>query len=185
MSVVIERHRFTVEDYHRMREAGILGEDDRIELIDGELIAMSPIGSRHASCVTLLTMFFASRLEGRALVSIQNPVRLGRVSEPEPDVAILQLRDDGYARAHPTPADVRLLIEVSDTTLAYDREVKLPLYARHEVPEVWIISLDERCVYVHREPAGDRYADVHAAEQGCITPAAFPELDMDVQALFS
>jgi Uma2 family endonuclease len=130
MSVQIDRRVFSVDDYYRMVEVGLLKEDERVELIEGEVIRMSPIGSRHAACVARLTKLF-SRLAGDgAIVWVQNPVRLNDFSEPQPDVALLKPRADFYAGAHPAAADVLLIVEVSDTTIGYDRQVKVPLYAR-------------------------------------------------------
>src|SRR5437763_5948302 len=124
---------FTVDEYNRMGKAGILTEDDRVELIEGEIIQMPPIGSRHASCVGYLTSELAFALRGRAILYVQNPFELSSHSEPEPDLSVLRLRDDRYVRHLPTADDVLLIIEVSDTTLAFDQRVKLPLYAREGV----------------------------------------------------
>jgi len=136
-----ERRLFTAEEYFRMGEAGILQEDDRVELIEGEIVEMSPIGSRHAACVNRLVKLFVREVGDSGIVGAQNPVLLPDYSGPQPDVAVLRLREDFYAEAHPTPGDVLLLIEVSDTTLRYDREVKLPLYALAGILEVWIVDL--------------------------------------------
>lgn len=152
------RRTFDVHEYHRMSEAGILTEDDRIELIEGELTEMSPIGSRHAACVMRLTKLLERAVGERYIINIQNPVRLDDLSEPEPDVAVLRYREDFYAESHPAPQDALLLIEISDTSLDYDRTVKLPLYAKHEIPEVWIVDLQSsRSIEVYTNPDGDRY----------------------------
>jgi len=126
MAAPLVRHRFTVEEYHRMGQAGILSEDDRVELIEGEIVEMAPVGSRHAACVKRLNALLSRRAGGRALVSVQDPIRLGEHSEPQPDLALLKPREDFYAAAHPGPEDVLLVIEVAETSLEYDREVKLP-----------------------------------------------------------
>lgn len=157
MSVQIEKRTFTVAEYERMGEAGILSENDRVELVEGEIINMSPIGERHAACVARLTRFLTLSLQDIALVWAQNPIRLSDYSEPQPDVALLRARDDFYGNSLPTPDDVLLLIEVSDSTLEYDRQIKLPLYARAGVPEVWIINLVEGVIETYSQPSGDSY----------------------------
>ncbi len=129
----VTRRRFTVHEYHRMAEAGILHEDDRVELIEGELIEMAAIGTRHFTCVNGLARFLVQNVGDEAIVSVQNPVRLDEYGEPQPDLAVIRPRD--YRGSLPTPEDVMLLIEVSDTTLANDRDVKLPMYARKEIRE--------------------------------------------------
>jgi Uma2 family endonuclease len=155
----IRRHRFDVDQYRRMAEVGILLEDDPVELIEGELIEMSAVGVAHIGTVMALTQLLVVATLGRAMVSVQSPVRLDRYNEPEPDLALLRPRADRYqAGQPPCPADILLLIEVASTSLAYDRRVKLPLYARHDVPEVWIVDLDALAIDVHRHPAGDGYA---------------------------
>ena len=173
---VVRRRRFMVDEYHGMAEAGILHEDEPVELIEGELIQMAAVGSRHMACVMILGEWFTPRLAGRARVSIRNPVRLSSGSEPEPDVAILRPRPDRYRTALPRPEDVLLVIEVSDTTLRYDRDVKLPLYAAAGIPEAWIVDLEGRRILVYRAPAGAAYDDTATVEQGTVSPAAFPDI---------
>jgi len=148
------RHLITVDAFHRMGETGILGSADRVELIDGEIIDMSPIGALHAAIVDLLARHFARRAGESVFIRCQNPLRLDDVSEPEPDLVILRPRADFYATAHPGPADALLVIEVADTSLAYDLGVKVPLYARHGIPEVWVIDAATRRTRVFREPVG-------------------------------
>ena len=142
-------HRFSVEDYHRMGEAGILHEDSRVELIRGQVIDMTPIGTPHLAMVNRLNSLLAIALHGRATVSPQNPVRLPDGSEPQPDVTILKWRADYYRRRRPEAQDVLLLIEVSDSSLDYDRNVKVPLYAEGGIPESWIVNLEEWCIEVY------------------------------------
>lgn len=166
MSVQIARRRFTVEDFYRMLEAGILTEDDRVELIDGEIVEMSPIGSRHAASVNRLMRYFIRHLGDAVVVTAQNPLRLNREAEPVPDVLVLKPRADFYAESHPGPDDVLLVVEVSDTTLAYDRRVKLPLYARAGVPEVWIVNLPKAVVEVYVGPGGHTYDEIRKAGRG-------------------
>lgn len=125
MAVEVRRHRFTVEEYYRMGESGIFGEDDRVELLDGEIVEMASIGSPHAGCVNRLNGLFARRLGDRATIAVQNPVRLSTTSEPQPDLAVATHRDDGYAAEHPKPRELYFLVEVADSTAAFDREVKI------------------------------------------------------------
>lgn len=166
------KHRITVEAYHRMGEAGVLAADARTELIDGEIIDMAPIGSRHASVVNRLASVLFRAVGDRAIVQVQGPVRLGDLSEPEPDLALLKPRADYYRDALPGSADVLLIIEVADTTQRLDRRVKVPLYARHGVSEVWVIDLENSLVHFHRRPIEGSYADISATERPAITPVA-------------
>jgi Uma2 family endonuclease len=142
------KHRLTVHDFHRMGEAGILSINSRMELIEGEITDMAPIGSRHAAIVKQLMALFVRAVGARAIVSVQDPIILGEYSEPEPDLALLRPRDDFYALALPRADDVFLIIEVADTTLRYDREIKIPLYARHGIPEVWLIDVEGRTLTI-------------------------------------
>ncbi len=151
----VVRHRFTVDEYHRMAEAGLLSEDDRVELIDGEIIEMTPIGWRHARCVSRLNMLLARFAGDRYVVGVQNPLTISEHGEPQPDLVLLERRPRGRL---PGPADAALVIEVSDTTLAYDRDVKLPRYARAGVPEVWIVDLQVRRVESHSDPSPEGYS---------------------------
>jgi Uma2 family endonuclease len=157
MSVGLQRRRFTVRDYYAMADAGILTEDDRVELIEGEIIEMAAIGSRHAACVDRLNRLFVQGTGERAVVRVQNPVRLSDLSEPQPDVTLLRPRKDFYAQAHPGPGDVLLIVEVAHSTLSYDRGIKLPLYARAGIPEVWIVDVEHRGVDVYHEPRDGQY----------------------------
>ncbi len=151
------RHRLTVSDFHRMGEAGIFAVGDRLELIDGEVIDMSPIGALHAAIVARLTAFLCRTVGHGVIVWCQNPIRLDDVSEPEPDIALLRPRADGYMSAHPGPGDVLVVIEVADTSLAYDLSVKVPLYALHGIPEAWVIDAATRQTRVFREPSAEGY----------------------------
>lgn len=149
-------HRWTVDEFHQMATAGLLDESDRVELIEGEMIDMAPIGSRHAFIVNRLSQAFSvDSAKGQYLVSTQNPVCLGDRSEPQPDLALL--KNGNYMDALPTATDVLLIVEVSDTTLEYDRDVKLGLYARHGIPEVWLLDVNSRELTVYREPAEGQY----------------------------
>jgi Uma2 family endonuclease len=170
--LTLSRHKLSIEDFHEMGRAGILQEGSRIELIEGELIDMAPIGSLHASVVSALSMFFARHVGELAIVSTQNPIRLPPDNEPQPDVALLKSCADRYRKALPTAADVLLVIEVADTTVEYDREIKLPLYARHAIPEVWLIDLKAGTLEVYREPTAKGYRKLLTPDKGeTITPA--------------
>ena len=165
-SVEVTRHSFTVVEYERMGRFGIFSIDVRVELVNGEIIEMSPIGERHAACVAVLTQLITLRLRLSALVWAQNPLVLDDYSEPQPDLAILNPRADNYRTSKPKPEDVLLAIEVSDTTLNYDRKVKVPLYARTGVPETWIVNLPEERVEVYAELIGGSYQTVEHYVRG-------------------
>ena len=160
-----------------MIEAGILSEDERIELIRGEMVEMSPIGKRHAGCVLWLNHSFVSRLASRAQVYVQNPVTVeNQQSEPQPDIALLRYREDWYRTQLPTPEDVLLAVEVADSSLAYDREVKIPLYAKAGIPEAWLVALPSDSVFSYRDPSPAGYRTVREYRRGdVIAPEAFPD----------
>jgi Uma2 family endonuclease len=159
-------HRLSVNDYEQMIERGILTENDRVELIRGEIIDKMSICDRHAACVKRLNSLFSGLVRGNALVSIQDPIRLAD-SEPEPDVALLRPRADFYATGKPQPADVLLAIEVADSSLDYDRDVKRPMYGEAGIAEYWIVNLIDECVEVHRQPQPDgTYRDVQTLRRG-------------------
>lgn len=151
------RHRLTVRDYYRMAEAGILKAEDKVELIDGEIINMTPIGSRHAAAVDRLNHLLLPALSGRAIIRVQQPIRLSDLSEPEPDIAVVAIRADFYEAAHPRSEDIHLLIEVADSSLQYDRDLKIPLYARHGVREVWLADIESKTFRAFRTPLDDGY----------------------------
>ena len=179
----VPRHRLTVADYHRLGEAGILDEDDRVELIRGELIEMTPIGSRHAESLRRLHRALAAVVGDRAVIAVQDP--LGLVdSEPQPDLMLLSPLPGGYWECHPGPEDVLLVVEVADTTARYDREIKVPLYAEVGVREAWLIDLVAGCVQVHREPSAHGYRSIIVLRAGdTVAPAAFPEAVVEVAPL--
>jgi Uma2 family endonuclease len=157
---------FTVADYHRLADLGILHEDDRVELLNGQVAVMSPIGPRHAGCVDALNRLLSRVVSELGIVRVQSPVVLGFRAEPEPDVSVLRPRADCYRLSHPSPEDVLLLIEVADTSLEYDRDVKLPLYAAARIPEVWIVDLEAERITLCRAPSQDGYGDVTNASRG-------------------
>lgn len=177
---------FTNAEYHAMGDAGILAPDERVQLVAGEIVVMSPMGSRHAAAVNWTTeAFYASEhLAGRAMVWIQCPLVIPEFSEPEPDLALLVRREGGYALDHPRPEDVLLLVEVADSTLAYDRRVKLPLYAAAGIPESWLMNLQDDVIEAHSDPSPDGYRVVQRYGLGnAVAPAAFPELLISVSQL--
>lgn len=158
------RHRLTVADYRRMGEAGIFAPQDRVELINGEIIDMSPIGSLHAALVDMVASLLHQHCGRSAIVRNQNPLALDDVSQPQPDIVVLKSRQDFYSTAHPGPADVMLVIEVADTSLAFDLSVKVPLYAAHDIPEVRVIDAATRRTHRFRRPEGGRYTEQDLVE---------------------
>jgi len=181
MAMPLLHHRFTVDEYHRMGEAGIFHEDHRVELIDGQVVEMTPIGLHHAGCVNRLTALFSPLAGSRITLSVQNPVVLARHEEPQPDVAVLRYRADGYGARHPGPADVLLLIEVSDTSVDYDRSTKIPRYARAGIPEAWLVNFPSDRIEVHRDPTPNGYASVSFAQRGdTLTPLALEGVSLRV-----
>jgi Uma2 family endonuclease len=171
----VARRTFTTTEYHRMGDAGILTPTDRVELIEGEILRMSPIGRRHAGCVNRLTELFSRRLAGRVIVHVQNPVVLDQHSEPQPDVTLLRRRTDFYSDRHPKPEDVLLLVEVIDSSAGYDRALKLPLYARRGIAEVWLADLAHERIEVYRGPTLRAYRQRIDATRGQrLSPRAFP-----------
>ena len=178
----VTRWRFTVHDYHRMGEAGILHEDDRVELIEGEIVEMAAIGTRHFTCVNRLNRMLVMGVGEAAVVSVQNPVRLNEHTEPQPDITVIRPRD--YTQSLPVPEDVLLLVEVSDTTIAYDRNVKLPLYARAGIREVWLVNLPARTIEQYTDPSDEGYRRVDHKRGGQkLHPAALPDLTPTVDEI--
>jgi Uma2 family endonuclease len=180
------RHRLDVGAYYRMAEAGILTDRHRVELIDGDIIDMAAIGSPHAEVTNRLARLFARALRDEAaLVNIQSPLRLDAYNEPEPDLMILRPRAGGYRTSHPTAGGVLLLVEVSETSLAYDRATKLPLYAKFGVPEVWIVDLVSGAVEIYREPKDGAYVSRERLTRGPLSPALVPGVTIEVSGLLA
>lgn len=177
-------HRFTVKEYYRMAETGVLRPDARVELLDGRIIDMSPIGPFHGGVAKFLNRLFSAAARGRWVTAVQDPVRLDDNTEPQPDLALLKPAPHFYRRRHPKPEDVFLLIEVSDTTLDLDREEKLPAYGRAGIPEVWIVNLNNETIEVYREPHFTGYGSKTVLRAGDhASPAAFPDVSVDVAEL--
>ncbi|MFM5980427.1 MAG: Uma2 family endonuclease [Sphaerospermopsis kisseleviana] len=184
MSTKLLTRRFTVEQYHQMNAAGILTEDDRVELINGEIIEMSPIGRKHASCVNRLNSLFSQLLGKKVIVAVQNPITLDNFSEPQPDIALLKPREDFYESAHPQPSDVLLLIEVADSSFEYDRDIKIPLYAANGIIEVWLVDIIEKKIIVYRQPSENVYSEINTFQRGEILDIlAFPEIKITVDSI--
>jgi Uma2 family endonuclease len=181
VSVQLRHHRFSVETYDEMIAQGILTSGDRVELLAGEIVEMSPIESPHASCVLRLNQLFSLALGKRVTVAVQSPIVLPPDSEPEPDIAILRPREDFYFHAHPRPDDVLLLVEVADSSLMLDRTVKLPLYGAAGVSEIWIVNLSANLIEVYTQPGPGGYGQKRAVSgDALLVPIAFPELSVRV-----
>lgn len=171
---------FTVDEYDAMGEAGIFHPEDRVELIEGVIVEMSPVGQLHIATVNRLNRLLVRILDDRGLVSVQNPVRLPPRSEPQPDVAVFRPRSDDYATAKAESGDTLLCIEVADTTLRNDRR-KTNVYARNGLHEVWIVNIPDERIEVYRENTGESYAAVeHVGRGESVTPLAFPDLPLAV-----
>jgi Uma2 family endonuclease len=185
VAVPIRKRLLTNEEYHHMLEAGILAERERVELIHGEILEMTPIGNRHAACLRRLLRLLAPALGPGVMLDSQNPIHLPEEgSEPQPDLVLLRSRDDGYASRPPSAEDVLLVVEVADSSLAYDRDVKLPLYARCGLPEVWLVDLAGRSVVAHRDPGKGSYREIQTLRAGdLLAPQALPGARLAVDAI--
>lgn len=184
MAVQILRKKFTVGQYHQMIESGILTDRDRVELIKGEIIEMSPVGRRHAACVDRLTELFVLSFASKAIVRTQNPIQLSNNSEPQPDLAVLRRRDDFYATGHPKPDDIFLVVEVSDTTVDFDREVKIPTYAEEGIAEAWLVDLNAQTLEVYRHPKPSGYQSKQQFNRGqTIAVPGFPDVQFSIEQL--
>lgn len=181
MSALPQRKIFTVTDYHKMIDAGVFIGDSKYELIEGEIVKKMVVGDYHIGCVNRLNMLFAPKLAGKAIVSIQNPVVISDISEPEPDAAILKFREDFYTSGKAAAEDVLLLIEVSDSTIKYDRDVKIPLYAEAEVAEVWLVNLPRQVIEVYTQPENGKYKIVGKyTKTQSLAPKFAPEIELKV-----
>jgi Uma2 family endonuclease len=184
MTVQIAKHLFDVREYHRLAQAGIFAEDDRVELINGEVVEMSPIGSAHAACVSRLEALLHESVGHIVQIRVQNPVLLDDYSEPEPDITLVKTREDFYVRAHPKPEDILLVVEVADTSIDYDRLIKLPLYARAGIPAAWLVDLTQELVRVFSGPREGKYQNYREFKRGeTITLKGVPELTLSAEDL--
>jgi Uma2 family endonuclease len=184
MALSLPKRLFSVSEYYKMAEAGILTEEDRVELIEGEIRPMSPIGPRHAGGVKRLTLLLNRIPDFDSIVSVQDPIRLNDLSEPVPDLVLLKYREDIYARSHPTPSEIYLVIEISDTSVGYDREVKAFLYAQSEIPEYWLVNLVDRCILQFSQPAHGEYTLIQIYRDGdTIQSKILPQLSLSVSEI--
>ncbi len=184
MAVDLKRRRFNVDEYEQMGRAGILGEDDRVELLDGEIVEMTPIGLRHADCVNRLTRSLLLAFDDAAVILVQNPIRLSDRSEPQPDLALVRRRAGLYASSHPRPTDILLIVEVADTSIESERRVKVPLYARGGIPEVWLVDLNQETVTAYQDARRGGYRTAHVVRRGDkLAPSAFPDRALPVADL--
>jgi Uma2 family endonuclease len=184
MSIQLAKRLLTVSEYHKMAEVGILDEDDRVELINGEIIEMSPIGSIHTSLVKRIMWLFHNLLDmDKYLVSVHDPISLGKYSEPEPDLAILYFREDFYEEKHPEPKDIALVIEVVDTSLGYDREVKKPLFANAGIPELWIVNIEDDQLEVYKNPQNGDYASRQYLKRGDLLVLESLDFEVNVEKI--
>ena len=184
MSLQLLRRKFTTEQYHKMVETGILNENDRVELLKGEIIEMTPIGRRHAAYVARLTELFLRRLGELVIIWPQNPIELNDFSEPQPDVTLLRRREDFYEAEKPQVQDIILLIEVADTTADSDRNVKIPLYAENGIIEVWLVDINAQCVEVYRQASLNGYQNIQKFERGQnLFIQAFPNINISVEEI--
>ncbi|MFL6236311.1 MAG: Uma2 family endonuclease [Thermoanaerobaculia bacterium] len=178
MAVPIQKRFVTIDEYHRMAEEGVFPPDARLELIRGEIVEMSPIGPRHSGSVRRFNRNFSARLSPYAIVDVQNPVEMrDQESEPQPDITLLRLQDDLYSNATPTPGDTLLVVEVADSSLSFDRRVKMHLYAEAGIPESWLVDLNSGTLHVYRRPSPEGYKDVRSYRRGeSVAPEAFPDV---------
>ena len=184
MSIAIGRRRFTADDFERMGQTGILSEDDRVELIDGEVVVMTPIGALHAANVDRANHAFRMKVGEAAIIRVQSPVRLNLYTEPQPDLVLLRPSDDFYARAHPGPVDILLIVEVADSSLDYDRDVKPFIYARSAIVEYWLVDLNNGALVRHLSPDDGSYRRVDRFGPGqSVAPQLFPECVVHIDDL--
>jgi Uma2 family endonuclease len=184
MSTLIQRRLFTVHDYHRMGDAGILLEDDRVELINGEIIAMSPIGNPHNAAVDRANRALVRAAGDSAIVRIQGSVQLNLYNEPQPDIVLLKPKDDFYAKDGASPPDIILIVEMADSSLKYDRGLKVELYAEMGVAEYWVADLNGGCVFAYSGPGEKSYGVVRQFRKGeVLAPELLPECRIPVEAL--
>lgn len=175
---------FTVKEYYQMAASGVIAHGERVELIRGEIIKMSPIGRRHAACVDRCNYAFAAKLTGKVVIRIQNPLSLDNTSEPEPDVMLLKYQDDFYESGHPQPSDVLLLIEVADSNIDSDRELKIPLYSEDGIAEVWLVDINSACIEVYRYPTANGYQETFKFYRGQnLSILAFPDVSITVDEI--
>ncbi len=184
MTLAVQRRRFTVDDYYQMGKAGIFREDDRLELIDGEIVQMTPIGSLHVRCVIKLTRLFSPLIQQDYDLSVQNPIELDEFNQPQPDLVIIKQSDLDSIDQPVKPKDIFLLIEVGDTSVQYDKDIKIPLYAKAGIKEVWQIDLQSQTIITYQQPTSDGYQSVCTHQSNdLISPQSFPHLQFTVSQI--
>jgi Uma2 family endonuclease len=184
-SDIVKKHLLTVDEYHRMGEIGILKQQDRVELIEGEIIDMAPVGSNHAGTVLRLSKALNKILQEKADVYVQSPIVLNNINEPEPDIALLKPRDDDYRHSLPKPEDILLIIEVAESSLQYDCEIKIPLYAKHGIPEVWLVDLANNQLTTYTCPKHNKYENIQTTTNYSeITLLEIPGIKLNLSKLF-
>lgn len=177
------RRLFTTSEYHTMLDSGILREEDRVELIEGEIWQMTPIGGEHVGGVAYLDRVFQRSLGDETLVLVQSPIHLSDISEPQPDLLVVRFRSDFYRKGLPSPTDTFLLVEVADSSVQYDRK-KIGLYARSGIPEVWLVNIPGSALELYRDPSPQGYREVRTLGRGDrLSPLAFPDLVLSVSAI--
>ncbi len=183
MSIAVTTRKFTVDEYHTMIRSGILQEDDRVELLAGEIVEMSPISSKHAGCLKRLVEFFSVLLVRKEVhLGVQDPIFISDTSEPQPDLCLLKYRRIAYSDHHPRPHEIYLLIEISDSSRTIDREIKLPIYAKAGIREVWLVDLVNEIIERYLEPKGNAYQRIEKYIAGQeISPQAFPDFRLAVK----
>ncbi|MBD2176346.1 Uma2 family endonuclease [Pseudanabaena sp. FACHB-1998] len=184
-SAIAQKFKFTTQQYHLMHEAGVFKDGDRLELINGEIKTMSPIGRKHVACIIRLDKLIQKKLGDRVMVSTQNSIRLEDHSEPQPDLAILKFRDDFYEGGLPTPDDILLIIEVADSSIDYDRDVKAPLYAMAGIPEMWLFDVNKKVIEGYSQPSPLGYKQIHRYDEGdVLSILAFSDVTFNWNELF-
>ncbi len=192
-TLTLHRKKFTREIYYKMAELGLFQEDNpkeicytkRLELIKGEIFEMSPVGFKHASCVKKLNYLLMKKLSDKVILGVQDPIKLKDNTEPQPDLVLLKPRPDFYIREHPQPEDIFLLIEVADSSINYDREVKLPLYAENKIHEVWLIDLNKKILEVHQNPYNNYYQNIQKLSSiNNVCLSNFTDIEIKVSDLF-
>lgn len=177
-------HEFSVTDWQRMGEMNLFAPESRVELIEGQIFDMPPIGTEHSGCIDWLNQNWFMQLQGKALIRVQNPLRLGDFSEPQPDIMLLKPRADFYRKAHPQAEDVLLLIEVADSSVDYDKTIKIPLYARYGICETWIINIPEQLIHIYQQPENNSYKiKIDKQQNENLTAQAFPEIQFTVKQI--
>lgn len=179
----LRRHRLTVDDYYKMGEVGVFTENDRVELIEGDIIDMVPIGSQHAYAIDRLAYIIHKQISENTLLRIQNPLHLNQYSEPEPDFALVINKN--YTSRHPEPAETLLIIEVASSSLTYDLDIKTPLYAEHNIPEVWIVNLNDSKIHVFQQPQNDTYKHMQEIQSGILTPTSVQNFVLKIDDLWN